>query len=298
MKKFVLAIVALVMISSLAIGIAGCSNVNQINFLHVVARDHEKLTYDVQWIEYDAETGAETSAQTIGEMTYTFDRLEDLQYDKDKNPTYKDVSYTLNGKEFIFSSGGVLKTEINITSGTYSGDHVVSEVLFQNAYSPLASKKTYTAVKDADMRSYTSSIDYTGKQIAITVNGVESTFKKANYTYDNESLYFMVRGSDLGQSSYSLSVAGVNNLEGGTRSVSIAKASDLQKVKAPLFGEETKDCYMVRLTAAASYGNGTHSDVYFLQSYKAEGVDMNKLPVRIDEGNVRYVLKAVSTTKE
>ena len=292
MKKVILAIVALVMISIVGLSVVGCSNVNQINFIHVVSRDNEQLTYTVQWVEYDATTGEETSCTDIGEFVYTFKRLEDYQ-----NGTYNEVSYTLNGVEYKLSSGGVIKSELTITDGQYKGETMQAEVLFQNAFSPIASHKQYTAVgEDAETRSYTSDIDYTGKKIAFTINGEASTSKKPNYTYDNESLYFLVRGSDLSQKSYSLSVAGVNNLEGGTRSVSVAKASDLVKTTVPLFGDEVLECYMVRLTAASTYGSGTYADIYFLQTYKVGNIDVNKLPVRIDEGHVRYVLKSVTAS--
>lgn len=279
MKKFLLSIVALVLLGAMAMAFVACSNVNQINFIHVVARDKETMTYTIQWVDKAADTGAETTTD-IGTMTMQFRRLVD-----------KDVD--LNGNTYHIASGGMLKTVLDVTDGDYAGDSMQATVLFENAFSPIASSKTYVAAGD-QARSYTSAIDYTAKKsVQIEVNGKTSSFKKPNYCYDNDSLYFLARGSDMGQASYSLSVAGVDNLQGGTRTVSLAKAAAQQSVQVPLLG--AADTYMIRLTTNTTYGNGTYSDLYFLPTYQYDTgsgtVDINKLLLRIDEGHVRYVLR-------
>ena len=280
MKKFLLSIVAVVLLGATALVFVACSNVNQINFIQVVARDIETMTYTMQWVDKAEDTGAETVTD-IGTMTMRFVRL----VDKD---------YTLNGKDYHIASGGVVTTQLTVAAGEYAGDNMQSTVLFENAFSPVASYKQYVAADQA--RSYTCALDYTAKKtVQIDINGKSSTFKKPNYCYDNESLYFLARGSDMGQASYSLSVAGVDNQEGGTRTVSLAKAAAKQSVQVPLL-DKPEETYLIRLTAASTYGNGTYSDLYFLPSYQyndnGTNVDINKLLLRIDEGKVRYVLKS------
>lgn len=297
MKKWIIGIAALVMLCVMALSLASCSNYNQINSIHVVARDYERLTYTVQWVTKDAD-GNEVCTD-IGTMTQTFRRLNA----EGGNP------YVINGHKFNVTSGGVIDTAMTITGGDYAGDSMTSTVLFEGAFSPVASYKAYVTPAEeqivsshTESRAYTSYIDYvsTKKRATITVNGNTGTFKIPSYCYDNESLYWLVRGSDLGQSAYSLSIAGVNNLQGGTRSVSVAKAASKYKVTVPMIANEV-ETYLVGLTAASEYGSGISTNIYFLPSYThtqgGADVDVNKLPVRIDEGNVRYVLSALSTAE-
>lgn len=300
MKKGIL-IIAVLLVLCVTGGIfAACSNVNQINFIHVVARDYERFTYKVQWVETDPETQKEVLTD-IGTMTLTFQRLEKKD-EQDSLP-----KYTIDGKEYTLASGGVIQTDLVIDNAEspYSGEEVHSTVLFQDKFSPIASYKQYITTDTA--RAYISAIDYVSlkKKASITVNGVTQTFKIPSYCFDNDSLYYLVRGSDLGQASYSLSVSGVDNLQGGTRSVTIGKNATMQPINVPLFGEgqeNTIDTYMVSLSAASTYGNGTVVSIFFKQSYEhtnaaGKKVDINKLPVRIDEGKVRYVITGVSTDK-
>ena len=299
MKKIVLTICVLALMLCLSLGAFACSNVNQINFISVVARDYEHYTYTL----YEQADDAAKTLTAIGTYTYTFRRLQPAA-------GQSTVSYTLNGAEYTLVSGGVISTELTITEGEYKGDHVTCEVLFQNAYSPIASHKVYIARKgdqeDAE-RSYDTSLVYTAKkQVSITVkaNGEDktSTFKKPNYCYDNDTLYSVVRGSDISRSSYSLTVAGVDNLMGGTRSVSIALVSTNLSLDVPCLSAEPVVTTCVMLGTIAQYGASTTTSIYFLPSYRlAVGdatVDLNKVPVRIDEGKYIYKLDAVSVTEE
>ena len=290
MKKVLLVLAVVVIALSTVFGAIACSNVNQINFISVVARDYEQYTY----IVYEVVSTTEKNA--IGTFTYSFKRI----VVPDGNVT----KYVLNDKEYTFSSGGVIKTQLNVTEGTYKGENVTSEVLFQNAFSPIASKKVYNAFSDGaadEARSYVSVIDYTAKKnISITVNGKEQTFKKPNYCYDNDTLYSLARGSDISRQSYSLSVAGVDNQQGGTRTIAMVKMVNPVSMDVPFMSAEPLSATCVAITAAAKYGSGTSGYVYFVPSYRhtdstGKQIDLNKVPVRIDEGKYMYVLTAIST---
>ncbi len=289
MKKVILILSVVALVLTMGLGAFACSNVNQINFISVVARDYEHYTYTV----YAKGEGDQLAA--IGTFTYTFKRLQ---------ATEGEIAYYIDGHEYTLSSGGVIKTSLSISDGQYAGETVTAEVLFQNAYSPIASRKVYNAFKngtaDAE-RSYTSVIDYTNKKnIVATVNGEEHSFKKPSYCYDNDTLYSLARGSDISRDSYALSIAGVDNLKPGTRTVSMAKRVDTVSLDVACMSAEPIATTCIALTAAAQYGTGTSAYIYFAPSYRhtdgaGNSVDLNKVPVRIDEGNYVYKLTAIST---
>lgn len=290
MKKLLLTLAVIAVVLTMGLGAVACSNVNQINFISVVARDYEQYTYSVYEVK-----SAEEKVE-IGTFVYMFKRIVASEG--------ASTTYAIDGKEYMLSSGGVIKTQLNITAGQYAGENVTCEVLFENAFSPIASKKVYNAYKDGaadESRSYVSVIDYTAKKnVSITVNGETQTFKKANYCYDNDSLYSLARGSDISRSSYSLSVAGVDNLQGGTRTVSMSLMANTVELNVPCMSAEPLKATVVTLRAAAQYGSGTASYVYFVPSYRhtdlnGNSIDLNKVPVRMDEGNYMYTLTAIST---
>lgn len=293
MKKIVLLIGVIAVVLCMGLGAVACSNVNQINFISVVARDYERYTYTVyEQLDDEAKT-----LQPIGTYVYTFRRL----LGAGENGT---VEYTVNGATYSFHSGGVIETELTITDGDYAGETVTTEVLFQNAFTPIASHKVYQAVTKGDpdeARSYESAIDYTAKkQVSITVNGKTSSFKKPSYCFDNDSLYSVVRGSDITRSSYSLSVAGVDNLQGGTRSVSIAITGTAITMEVPAISAEPQAVTGVMLATRAQYGASTACYIYFVQSCRhtdshGRAIDLNKVPVRMDEGRYTYRLTDLST---
>lgn len=295
MKKLFLTVGVVAMMLCFALGAFACSNVNQINFISVVARDYEQYTYTV----YEQANDADKTLTDIGTFVYTFRRLK-------ASSDQSTINYTLNGQSYSLTSGGVISTELSITAGQYAGEHVVADVLFQNAFNPIASHKVYTAYTDGqpdEARSYESSIDYTAKkQVSITVNGNTSTFKKPSYCYDNDTLYSLVRGSDISRSSYSLTVAGVDNLQGGTRSVSIALVSTDLKQDIPCMSAEPLSTTCVMLGTRAQYGTSTSTQIYFVPGYRLtvgadQTVDLNKVPVRIDEGKYIYKLTDISVTE-
>lgn len=290
MKKCLLILAVLILAACTALGALACSNVNQINFISVVARDYERFSYTVY------EKGEADDMTPIGTFVYTFHRLQ--------NADGGEIVYPINGKEYTLTSGGVIDTQLTVTAGKYAGENVHATVLFQNAYSPIASYKVYNAYSDgaADtQRSYTSEIDYTAKKtISMNVNGREQSFKKPGYCYDNDTLYSLARGSDITRSSYTLSVAGVDNLQGGTRTVGMGLMSKTVSLTIPCMGEEPQSTVCVVLTAGAQYGVGTSAYIYFVPSYthvdsQNRTVDLNKVPVRMDEGNYIYLLDAIST---
>ena len=290
MKKLLLTLAVIAVVLTMGLGAVACSNVNQINFISVVARDYEQYTYTV----YEVRSTEEKVA--IGTFTYTFKRI----VASDGASTV----YSIDGNEYTLSSGGVIKTQQDITEGKYAGETVTAEVLFENAFTPIASKKVYNAYLDGAedaSRSYVSTIDYTAKKnVVITVNGEQKTFKKPGYCYDNDSLYSLARGSDISRSSYSLSVAGVDNLQGGTRTVTMGLMSNTVALTVPCMSAEPLNASVVTLRAAAQYGAGTASYVYFVPSYRhtdlnGNSIDLNKVPVRMDEGNYMYTLVGIST---
>ncbi|MBO4534740.1 MAG: hypothetical protein J5755_02255, partial [Clostridia bacterium] len=168
----------------------------------------------------------------------------------------------------------------------------------------VASYKVFESADEA--RAYTSKIVYTKKKAYITVNGKETSFKAKN-CYDNESLYTLARASRLSDSSYTLSIAGVDNLQGGTRTVAFAKANNVELTNN-LFCDDANvplniNCYHVTLSTAAKYGKSTQTHVYLsvnkLDCKKADNsvVRVLKVPLKIVEGSVSYILTEVKLDK-
>ena len=282
MKKAVIITLALVM-ALCPVVLAACSSVNQLNSISVSWTDYEHYVYEIR---------QDNVAEAIGKMTYTFERI------------LTDTQVQIGEATYTASEGAIISTKLEITSGEYQGDVMESKVLVKSNLLPVASFKKLESTDTA--RAYTSSIVYESKKVRITVNGKTSTFKARN-CYDNESLYTLARASRLTEQSYGLSVAGVDNLQGSTRSVSMQKASNAEIAVGAFVDSENKarsiNCYHVVLSSAAKYGKGVQTHIYFAidkqDVKKADDsvVRVLKAPLKIVEGNYIYNLIQVVLDK-
>lgn len=275
MKKIILVMITLVLLVSTAGVFAACSNVNQLNMLSIGWLDKESYTYDVVYNE-----------QVIGEMTYTFKRV-------------------LNGKEstpageYEISSGGYCEYSLNITGGEYAGSTIYSKVILSSTLTPIASYKKYDSSNDA--LDYEVTTDYRSKKGSILINGKEHTFKKSASTFDNDSLYTVIRASVFSpeKNNYSLSMSVVSNDTAEVRTISVAKISAEADKKSKLLDDKSKQiefkCSTFRIAVPAKYGDGTFTYMSFANdAYKFEGKSLIKLPVEIIEGDYTYVLKGIN----
>lgn len=282
MKKAILITLALILALCPAV-LAACSSVNQINAISVSWSDYEQFTYNIY--EGDSNT-------PVGTMVYTFERI------------LSERVVQVGGDDYTVTEGAIITTELEITAGTYLGDKISSIVLVKSSLLPVASYKEFESADET--RAYTSKIVYGKKKAYITVNGKESSFKAKN-VYDNESLYTLARASRLTESSYSLSIAGVDNLQGGTRSVAFAKGNNVT-LQSDLFvdGEGNKldiECYHVGLSTAAKYGASTQTHFYLAtekmswQKADSTPVRLLKVPFKIVEGDFNYILVDIDLDK-
>ena len=282
MKKVILITLALILALCPAV-LAACSSVNQINAISVSWSDYEQFKFNI----YEGDSNA-----SIGTMSMTFERI------------LAETVVEVGGDEYTVKEGAIISTELEITSGTYLGDKITSKVLVKSSLVPVASYKVFES--NDENRAYTSKIVYTKKKAYITVNGKETSFKAKN-CYDNDSLYTLARASRLSDSSYTLSIAGVDNLQGGTRTVAFGKANNVTLTNA-LFCDDANvpkelNCYHVTLSTAAKYGSSTQAHIYLAvekQDVKRADdsvVRVLKVPLKIVEGDFSYILTEVKLDK-
>lgn len=284
MKK-ILFVLVLVIVGMVCL--TGCSSVNQLNMISIGWLDYEQYTYNV----YDNTTD---QSQLIGEMVYTFKRVN---------------SGEVNGKSFDCNKGCLTTYSLNITEGKYKGSTLSSSILFDSLFIPVASYKEYSAVVDGQNNediSYTVFADYTtGSKTGTYVRngGEEKEFTKIKskvYRYDNESIYTLIRGSVFSNSSYSLSFSLLSNEDFSAKSVSVYKNSVEVEVKSELTAIEnpTLTCTCIVANMAADKGSGTARYIYYAdQSITIEGKDVIKAMVKIEEDGYTYVLKDIKVSE-
>ena len=276
MKKVIVILLAVIVVLCPVV-LTACSSVNQLNSISVSFKDYEQFVYNI----YE-----DNVVDPIGTMTYTFERIN------------AETTLHVGPGEYTVSEGAIITTEVNITAGTYQGDHIQSVVLVKSSLLAVASYKVYESQDEA--RAYTSYVVYGNKKVNFTINGKESSHKVRS-CYDNDSLYTLARASRLSESSYSLSVAGVDNLQGNTRSVSFGKGADVEMgCDAVLDGEGQRkpiNCYHVVLSTSAQYGKGAQTHIYLAIDKSEETQKVLKVPVKIVEGTYSYILASISLVK-
>ncbi len=283
MKKIVFVLV-LVIVGMVCL--TGCSSVNQINMISIGWLDYEQYTYNV----YD---NTAEQAQLIGEMVYTFKRVNSAE---------------INGKNFDCNNGCITTYSLDITEGKYKGSTLNSSILFDSLFIPVASFKAYNAIVDGqknDDISYTVFADYTtGSKTGTYVRngGEEKEFTKIKskvYRYDNESIYTLIRGSVF-SSNYSLSFSLLSNEDYSAKSVSVYKNSVEVEVKSELtlIDNPTLTCTCIVANMAADKGSGTARYIYYAdQPVSVEGKDVIKAMVKIEEDGYNYVLKDIKVSE-
>jgi len=281
MKKILVVLLVLTVIGATVGVFVGCSNVNQLNMLSIGWLDSESFEYDVYYVDGD-------STQLIGNMTYAFKRL---------NNANESINDNADAKKYEVSSGGYAEYNLSITDGDYSGSSIYSKVIFNSTFSPYASYKKFDSSDDS--LDYEVFADYSGKKKGtVTVNGQEKTFKKVAGTYDNESLYTVIRGSVFETNSYSLSMRVPSNQTADVQTVSVVRLNANDDVVSNIVdgnGNKIKlNCSTFRASVPAKYGSGTYTVISFTNNaYDVSGKKVIKVPVMIQEGNYRYVIKSV-----
>ncbi|MBQ9145128.1 MAG: hypothetical protein IJX70_01500 [Clostridia bacterium] len=284
MKKFLIALVAIVMVAVCGV-LVGCSQVNHLKLVSMGWNAYEKFTYTVYQTEGEAKT-------EVGTMVYTFKAL-------------KGETVNVNGHDYEVKDGAQFTTKLTITAGEYAGEELVAVVLTNGDFSPIVSYKYLTTTDTA--RAYTVEIVYGGKNTKVTYNGTEKTMNAKSPCYDNDSFYSLIRGSGtMSDSSFSMSFSTVDAANAALRSVSIAMTSNSETVKVPYFKDAqpvdendtdptAKAVYSIRATAAASYGSGTSTYLYYAKKPIAlDGKYFRHVLLKVVEGNFSYELAGIS----
>lgn len=279
MKKILpISIILIIIIILIVTSFSGCSNVSQLNKLQAPWNNYEQFTYEL------SKTEGETST-VIGTMVMTFERI------LNENTVINGDNYNINGS--------LCTMELDIAQGDSAGDSITSIVAFKTDFTPIASYK----ISDINGIENTSYIKYnTSKNKGTLIyNGIETEFKQSASYYDNEMLYSLVRASDLNSKDYTMSFASTDNIDGGSRSISVAKSST--ELTINVNGHGDVPCTAFSLTASAEYGNGTTLALAIAKSPLTIGegenaTDIVKAIVKITEGVYNYTLTNVSLTEE
>ncbi len=278
MKKILkIALTVAIIVIMAAIALAGCSQVSQLNKLQAPWANYERYTY-----ELTKSDGTDT--QVIGQLVMTVQRLIN-------------AAVAINGDDYTVN-GAYATMHLDINAGDGAGDSISSQVVFNMDFTPVASYRQ-TVIDGVTNTSYVK-YNTSKKKGTLIFNGEESVFKQEASYYDNEMIYLLIRASDLAASSYSVSFAATNNIEGGSRNISATKTSDSVKLTITPFGEV--ECANFALTAAADYGDGTILALSIAKSPLKINNDDNspvvvKPIMRIAEGAYTYTLKNISLTE-
>lgn len=278
MKKLLLVLMVLVLTISFSCLVA-CSSLNQLNMLSMGWLDYEKYTYNVY--EKDGESNT-----LIGSMDYIFERV--------------DGKITINEKEFDVTKSATVSYKITVTEGEFKNSTLEAIVLFDSNLFPIASYKKYNCSDST--YSYTSFADYSdsgknGTYTYIDGDGKESSnnFKKTN-TYDNDSLYTLIRASVFDVDSYSLTMSVPDKATFNLRTVQVAKYADT-KITID-YSEDEYACTKIATAMSSDIDTSpTHVLYYATSPIKVDGKDIVKPLIKIEEGNYHYVLKDISIVK-
>ena len=293
MKK-VLLIILILALCSAPVLFAACSNVSQRDLLttgYVCSENgYEYFAYDV----YHAEGNEKT---IVGEMTMKFEPK------KAKNVTLPCLTEDSGEKTFNSFSGTLLSPDVTMQNG----DTILSRVIYGSDLLPTYSyKRTVIGGVEKVMQ-----VSYEGKYLYAKMfeNGVEksSVRHKASGCYDNESLYAIVRASQVGESSYSLSYTCVNALTGNADGMSISRVGNAEETYDVLVPTEyilpegvekyTTPTYVFRIQTDNQYASSYLMEItQKSQTVKNDKIDIKnvkKVITAIVEGEYRYILKDV-----
>lgn len=279
MKKILLVLMVLVLTISFSCLVA-CSSLNQLNMLSMGWLDYEKYTYNVY------ENNGEEST-LIGSMDYIFERI--------------DGKITVNEKEFDVTKAASVNYKLTITEGDFKGSTLEAIVVFDSNLYPIASYKKYDCSDNT--YSYTSFADYsadgkTGTYTYIDGEGKESSneFKKSN-TYDNDSIYTLIRASVFDVDSYSLSMSVPDKATFNLRTVQVAIMSKDTKVTTD-YSEDEFSCTKIGTLMSSDIDQSPTHYLYYANSpITVDGKEIVKPLIEIAEDNYHYVLKDISIVK-
>ena len=283
MKKVLLAVLILIL-CSVPVLFAACSNVSQRDLLttgYVCNNDgYEYFAYDVYHKDGEGK-------QLVGTMTMKFEPKIA------KNVTLPSATEESGEKTFNSFSGTLLSVDVTMDNG----DTILSRVIYASNLTPTYSyKKTVIGGITKEMQ-----VSYEGKYLYAKrfENGaeVDSLRHKASGCYDNESLYAIVRASAVGESSYSLSYTAVNALTMNADGMSISKAGAMDEtidvlVPTDYTLPEGKEKY-----TTPTYVFTIHTDNQYASSYSME-ITQKSVTVKNDVIDVKNVKKVITSITE
>lgn len=286
-KLLVFCLIVVLAVSMLAL--SACSRPNYMAMLSMSFNKVESFEYDVYQTPLMADgqsfvqTGADgKTAEVVRVKVGTYK----VVYEAIKN----EQTITLpNGKEYKVSTGAKVTTELCITEDAsagreapdqnFKGDKLVSTVILNKAFSPVASYKQLTPGEGSSLaaqRGYTSYIHYDGKNSTLEKDGEKSDVKIKTSCYDNDSIYLLVRGSGsiFKDSQSNLSFSVIDNATASLRNFSVTPSSTL-KVSVEAF-DEPQDAMVVYAKSSAQYGSGFVATLYYaVDNYNMEGDAIN-----------------------
>ncbi len=293
MKKVLLAVLILIL-CSVPVLFAACSNVSQRDLLttgYVCSENgYEYFAYDVYHKDGNAK-------QLVGTMTMKFEPK------KAKDVILPCASEDSGERAFGAFTGTLLSVDLTMDNG----DSILSRVIYESDLTPTYSyKKTVIGGVTKEMQ-----VSYEGKYLyAKRFEGgkeVASLRHKAAGCFDNESLYAIVRASVVGESSYSLSYTAVNPLTMNADGMSIGKAGTLDETIDVLVPTEytlpegkekyTTPTYVFRIQTdnqyAASYSMEITQKSVTVKNDVIDVKNVKKVITSITEGDYSYVLKDI-----
>ncbi len=293
MKKVLLAVLILIL-CSVPVLFAACSNVSQRDLLttgYVCSENgYEYFAYDVYHKDGNAK-------QLVGTMTMKFEPK------KAKDVVLPCAEEASGSKAFAAFTGTLLSVDVTFTNG----DSVLSRVIYGSNGTPTYSyKKTVIGDVTKEMQ-----VSYEGKYLyAKRFEGgkeVASLRHKAAGCYDNESLYALVRASSVNNSSYSFGYTCVNPLTMNADGMTISRVGSSDETIDVLVptdytlpeGKEkyTTPTYVFRIQTDNQYAASYSMEItQKSQTVKNDVIDVKnvkKVITSITEGDYSYVLKDI-----
>ena len=265
MKKLLLTIALVLVVTTVGVLVAGCSN--SISPAPAWA-NRETLTYAIE---------NTTTHEAKGVMTVTTVR----------DPADK----TLNGKEYA-SADGRVTIDVEMT-----GEYTVHTEFLTSRYTVLAIEKTYTDLADA-AKNYVLNAKHADGYYYYDKNGRSGELKVGSSYTDSEYIYHYIRSYPLSNPPSGFTIADPND---GTAKKIVCSAVGTVELDAVPFPTESKKvaCKVIQISLSDK-PQGASILAYFVPddaAYYLTGLSISpskKMPVKIIENDLTYTITAMS----
>ncbi len=287
MKKFLTILAVVIAACAMLLTFSSCNNRNTQITVDACWANSEQLTYNI----YDNDR---TPSPVIGSLT--------IDLNADLKSEDKVLSY--NGEDRTYSSATVRIQE----SLKKDNDCEMAIEILTDDYTVLATNKVYTDLNTADGDgSYVLNSYHDGKNYVYTLKYADGTERSgklnvgsSNYT-DNEFLYYYVRCYDVGSVPSKTKIA--DPFEDKVYTLSCSNAGTAN-VRTDCPAGDTKvggavDCNKISISFASD-PVGSSISAYYLPESTQFGyyyLKSSKLPVKMVENNLAYVLSGYSIDK-